>query len=298
MNELITLNDLHAQARRVFEGLDISEATRKDYEYRIKHFLDFADDHKGPDSFLLYKRSLAERGDLSVSTKNKMLASARIFLKELHRRGTVPVDITSGVKGFSQSRKHKREGINEKEMTRLSDHLRGLDPTPKSSRLKAVLALLVYQGLRQIEAVRLDVGDIDLIAKRAMIRGKGRDDKEPIDLHPATVKVLGEYMRTCRIADGPLFRSESNHGKGGRLTTRGLRDLVKTVFKGLDIDRTVHGTRHYFTTRLIKAYGGDLLTVAQYTRHRSLEMLQVYNDAVKREADLPRYYSTFDNVGF
>jgi hypothetical protein len=47
---------------------------------------------------------------------------------------------------------------------------------------------------------------------------------------------------------------------------------------------------------MVKHYGGDLLTVAHYTRHRSLEMLQVYNDAINAEADLPRYYDAFKGV--
>jgi len=33
-------------------------------------------------SFLEFKRALAERTDLAVSTKNKYLATAKIFLKE------------------------------------------------------------------------------------------------------------------------------------------------------------------------------------------------------------------------
>jgi len=41
-----------------------------------------------------------------------------------------------------------------------------------------------------------------------------------------------------------------------------------------------------------------LLEVAQYTRHKSLEMLQVYNDNIKRQADLPRYYEAFSGVSF
>ena len=41
---------------------------------------------------------------------------------------------------------------------------------------------------------------------------------------------------------------------------------------------------------------GDLLTVAHYTRHRNLEMLQVYNDQLNAEQDLPRYIEAFEGV--
>jgi hypothetical protein len=49
---------------------------------------------------------------------------------------------------------------------------------------------------------------------------------------------------------------------------------------------------------LIKSYKGDLLEVARYTRHSGLEMLQVYNDSIKKEADLPRFYGAFEGVSF
>jgi integrase/recombinase XerC len=93
-----------------------------------------------------------------------------------------------------------------------------------------------------------------------------------------------------------LFVGYTNNSK--RLTTGGLRVIVDRVLKSRGICKTVHGFRHYFTTKLIEAYGGDLLIVAQYTRHRSLEMLQVYNDGIKRQADLPRFYQTFGGIKF
>ena len=83
-----------------------------------------------------------------------------------------------------------------------------------------------------------------------------------------------------------------------RLTTRGVRLIVKEFLSELHIEKSTHGFRHYFTSTLIRAYKGDLLEVARYTRHRSLEMLQVYNDNINRQADLPRYYQTFEGVGF
>lgn len=140
--------------------------------------------------------------------------------------------------------------------------------------------------------------DIDLIVKAAFIRGKGEEDKELIYLHPKTVKHLKDCLKTNMVKDGPLFVSQSNNSKNKRLTTRGLRLIIKKVLNDLEIDKSVHGFRHYFTTILIKNYKGDLLEGAQYTRHKSLEMLQVYNDNIRQEADLPRYYRAFRGVSF
>ncbi len=183
-------------------------------------------------------------------------------------------------------------------MSKLTEAVKELPDTPQNARLKAILSLLVFQGLRQIEITRLDVKDVDFISKTAFIQGKGQDDKEPINLHPEAVKALQNYLKSNGIADGALFTSQSNNSKNKRLTTRAIRDIIKETLNALGIEKTTHGFRHYFTTTLIKTYKGDLLEVAQYTRHKSLEMLQVYNDNIKREADLPRFYRAFSGVKF
>lgn len=295
--QALTIEDTRDKASKVFDLLDVSEATRKDYKYRIGLFLDFTGERGfNRNSFLEFKRSLAERTDLAVATKNKYLATAKIFLKEANRQGFLPADITQNIKTFSQSKKHKRDGLNDEEMSKLTTAIKELPETPTNARLKAILSLLVFQGLRQVEIIRLDVRDIDFISKTAFIQGKGRDDKEPIYLHPETTKAIQGYLKGNRIADGALFVSQSNNNKNQRLTTRAIRDIVKKTLNDLGIEKTTHGFRHYFTTTLIKTYKGDLLEVAQYTRHKSLEMLQVYNDNINRKADLPRYYQAFSGV--
>ena len=293
----LTVNEPREQAERAFDLLDISESTRQDYKYRIGLFIDFMEENGlNHNTFLEFKRALADRTDITVSTKNKYLATAKIFLKEANRQGALPVDITQNVKTFSQNKKHKRDGLNDEEIERLTNAMKELPRTPQNTRLKAILSLLVFQGLRQVEVVRLNVKDIDFISNVAYIQGKGRDDKEPVNLHPETTRALKAYVKSNKIADGALFTSQSNNSKNKRLTTRGLRGLVKETLDELNIDKSTHGFRHYFTTKLIKTYKGDLLEVAQYTRHKSLEMLQVYNDSIKREADLPRFYQAFDGV--
>ena len=298
-SQALIVNDPQLKAERVFDLLDVSETTRGDYKYRIGLFLDFVK-NKGlnRNSFLEFKRYLGERTDYTIATKNKYLATAKIFLKELNRQGVLPADITQNIKTFSQNKKHKRDGLNDEEISKLTAMLKELVKTQQNTRLKAVISLLALQGLRQIEITRLDVRDIDFVSKTAFVKGKGQDDKEPISLHPGTIKHLREYLKINQIKDGALFTSQSNNHKNKRLTTRALRQLVKKTLNDLGIEKTIHGFRHFFTTTLIKTYKGDLLEVAQYTRHKSLEMLQVYNDNIKKEADLPRYYRAFKEVNF
>ena len=187
-------------------------------------------------------------------------------------------------------------GLTDDDIGKLQSYCSALEPTKANLKLRAIIALFLFQGLPQNEVVRLDVTDINLRDKVALIRGKGRDDKEPVYLHPSTVKVLREYLRLYRFREGPLFRSDSNHCRGGRLTTKSVREIIKRTFHTLQIDGSAHGFRHYFITKLIKSYKGELLTVSKYSRHRSIQMLEVYNDEVIRQEDLPRYYSVFKDI--
>lgn len=299
MKQLADVNSQRISAEKVFDSLDISENTRKEYKYRLGLFLEFINKNLiNSNSYLEFKHYLTNRTDFSTSTKNKYLATAKIFLKELNRAGILPVDVTQNIKTFSQSKQHKRDGLNDEEIEKLVNWLKNLPQSPQNARLKTIISLLTLQGLRQIEIIRLNVNDLDLVAKVAYVQGKGRDDKESVNLHPETVKTLRDYLKTNAVASGALFVSQSNNSRNERLTTRSIRQIVTETLKSLGIDKTTHGFRHYFTTKLIKTYKGDLLEVAQYTRHKSLEMLQVYNDSIKRQADLPKFYSAFEGVSF
>ena len=71
---------------------------------------------KEPSPDTQFKRHLKEREDLPVATKNKYLASARIFFRELKRKWLIPFDITLNIKGFKLGKKHKREDLTKEEM--------------------------------------------------------------------------------------------------------------------------------------------------------------------------------------
>lgn len=295
----LDLDNVMQQAETLFSAMDIADSTREDYLRRLPVFLEFVKSNGlNINTYLEFKRYLGNLPYYSISTKNKYLITARIFLKELNRIGKLPQDITQNIKSFRQNQKHKKDGITEVEMEKIMEAVADMPVNKDSTRLKAVLSLLALQGLRQVEVTRLDVKDIDLVSKTAQILGKGRDDKELINLHPQTVRALKEYMDYCKIKDGALFVSNSGNSKNTRLTTRSIRGMVKELLDSLGIDKTTHGFRHYFTTTLIKTYKGDLTQVSRYTRHKSLEMLQVYNDRIITQKDLPRYYNAFKGVNF
>lgn len=295
--ELINYNDVSQLKNSIFDCIDVTENTRKEYLTRIKHFIHFVKLHGiNANTYLEYKRYLSSIDTLSVSTKNKYLISAKIFIDGLNNLQQFPFQINTKIRGFKQSKLHKKDGLCDEDISKIVDYCSSLEPTIQNLRLKSILSLLIFQGLRQVEITRLNVTDINLKDKTAYIIGKGQDDKELIHLHPSTIKVLKEYLHTNRIREGALFRSGSNFSSGSRLTTKSIREIIKKVLNELNIDGSTHGFRHFFITKLIKSYKGELLTVSKYSRHRSIQMLEVYNDEIIREQDLPRFYNVFSDI--
>ncbi len=279
----------------ILRSLDVSEQTLRDYRCRIDLFIRHTKENGfGPATFIEFKRGLAGRSDLSVSSKNKYLSAAKSFLQELNRWGYVPVDITQKVKSFRQSRGHKVMGLEASDVEAVSEKITELAPTPKNNRLKAFFALLVLQGLRQIEIVRLDVGDLDLKRGTAFIHGKGRDEKEIIYLAPGTVKALNAYLASNGVTYGALFRSMGNR-HSDRLSTMTVNREVKKLFKMAGVEKSVHGIRHFYITNLLKKF--DVRDAIKFSRHKSFDMLLIYDDELDLKEKSRRVFECLPAIG-
>ena len=101
-SEIIRSNRLELLKNEVFGALDVTDATRNEYRVRITHFIRYAETHGiNRNSYLDYKRYLAGIDTFSVSTKNKYLIAAKIFLDGLHRLNLIPQKITDHIRGFT-----------------------------------------------------------------------------------------------------------------------------------------------------------------------------------------------------
>ena len=296
-NKVSNFKITQAQIRFVLSSLDITEETRKDYTTRINYFITYLRTKSLHINTLLeFKEYLKSFSDYSVSTKNKYLIAAKIFLRELYRLQILPVNITVNLKLFKQNKLHKRFGIDSTEAKAIVKYLNALPNNNDGIRIKALIMLLLYQGLRQIELVRINVEDIDIKQSKLLIQGKGNYDKEAINLHPITRSILKMYLSRLDTKSGALFLSNSNNSKGKRLSTKTVRSITKGIFKELNISKTTHGFRHYFTTNLIEKSNGNLSMVSKFTRHKTYEMVQIYNDELITKKNLHGYYRAFNHI--
>ena len=288
--QVLTPVDLSGMFGTVLDQVDISEGTRKTYRYGVKDFLSWNLEGR-LDPFVLrdYKNHLRERTDLTTGTKNLYLSGVRTVLKTLFIHGVLPSDPTKDLKGFKMNRTHKSGPISDDEVTKVFRLVREM----RDRRLLLIYTLLYFQGLRQKECLTIRVEDLDLGNRTLSILGKGRDDRELVDLHPETVRVLNWYLTETGLKSGYLLYSQKN--KSGHMTSRHLSHLLKTVHEKCGLETKGHSWRKVFVSKLIDS-GMDLLTVSQFSRHKSIEMLKVYYDRIDHKKKLPKYYEVFGST--
>jgi integrase/recombinase XerC len=280
-------NNLLEMMERVFDLCDLKEVSKRTYRYGIRDFVTWNPEGKlGPSTLLEYKTYLRGRTDFSPSTKNQYLTGVRTVLRKLHEMGYLDRDYGKGVKGFEVNRRLKKSPITDDEVTKVFTYLQGV----KDRRLILIYNLLYFQGLRQHEVVTLRVEDFDRDTKTLWILGKGKDDREQIDLHPETVRIIDWYLNETGLKSGYLFYSRKR--KSGHITGRHLSLMIQRVHETCGITNTGHGWRKVFVSKLIES-GMDLLTVRSFSRHKSLDMLTVYYDRLDRKKKLPKYYEVF-----
>lgn len=163
----------------------------------------------------------------------------------------------------------------------------------QSPRDYAIINLLVRTGLRTIEAVRANVGDIVYKAGRRvlMIQGKGRDAKDNfVILTDAAYMPIADYLSTRPAVedDAPLFASESNNNAGGRMTTRAVSAIAKHGLKSVGLNNrvfTAHSLRHTTAVNILRA-GGSLEQVQFTLRHANPATTQIYTATLREEQRL------------
>ncbi len=276
-----------------YELCDISENTLKDYRYYLPLFLKYLErEGFNKTSYLNYKRWLKAQTQWTISTKQKYLVSARVWIKQLFKQGVISIDLLEDTKTFKQSTKHKKTGLNDKEIEKLSAYLSEFG----DEKTKAVFGLLIFSGLRSQEVCDIDVEDLTLndIQSSVMICSKGSDDKERVLILNKTVRLLNDYLRKQKLKSGALFLSKN--GKK-RITTRGLRRLVDRVFDKLEITSSTHGLRHWFVSNQVKK-NDNLLEIIRWTRHRNISTLMVYYDELSLEKSFDKFSQAFEGISF
>lgn len=144
---------------------------------------------------------------------------------------------------------------------------------PHPTRDRLLLELLYGCGLRVSEAVGLNLEDIDHGARWLRIRGKGRKERQT-PFGSKAAEALNAWLATRPAADSTAVFL--NH-RGGRLTDRGARNIVKfyATYAAGDSSIHPHTLRHAFATHLLSD-GADLRAIQELLGHARLSTTQKY----------------------
>lgn len=235
---------------------------------------------------LEYKDSLQSEG-LSSLTISSYITSVRKFYEWAEAYKLYP-NIAKGVKTPRRKQAFKKQHLTDEKSGELLSHFKSL-----SLRDYAIVNLILRTGLRTIEVVRADVGDITFKGNRRVLKvwGKGHDEKDDfVVLSEKAYQPIKDYLQTRKGAKSgePLFTSTSHNNLGGRLTTKTISSLCKDGLRAIGMDGnefTAHSLRHTTAVAILK-HGGQITDVQSVLRHTSPVTSQIYTESVKEELRL------------
>lgn len=195
--------------------------------------------------------------------------------------------IREAISRLEDSLEGRRE-ITDEEIRRIESHYKGI-----ALRDFAIVNLLLRTGLRTIEVVRADVGDITFRGNRRvlLIWGKGHTEKDSfVVLTDEAYKPIRAYLDTRKGAKAgdPLFISTSRRNGGERLTTRTISGICKEGLREIGLDGkefTAHSLRHTTAVEILK-HGGAITDVQTVLRHTSPVTSQIYTESIAEELRL------------
>jgi len=214
-------------------------------------------------------------GACAPATWNRHVATARSFVAFCRRRGWLAADVVVGVDRRREPADRTRAipYVQLERLWRRSD---------VAVREKALWRLLYETAARASEVLSLDVGDVDLENRRAVVRSKG-GDLELLHFQTGSARLLPRLI--AGRTSGPVFLTDRRPAPGrapatvdvcpvtgrARLSYRRAEEIFRKTSGGW----TLHQLRHSAITHLAEDNVGLALLMAK-SRHTSLRSLQRY----------------------
>ncbi len=268
--------------------------TRRAYKIDIEEFTHFIGIHTPHEmrtvtrAHVLAWRTDLERRELAPSTIRRKLSALASLFDHLCESNTVTHNPVAGVK-------RPKAGTNEGSTPALGDkEARDLLKKPDTGTLKgkrdtAILATLLYHGIRREELTNLKVKDLHT-RKGVMhfkIIGKGNKIRY-IPIHPQALRLIDEYLEDAGHRDdgkGPLFRPVKNHVTGRldkALHPNSIYTAIVKPYAGLG----VHSLRATAATNALD-HEADIAKVQQMLGHANISTTKLYDRRTSKPEDSP-----------
>lgn len=168
-------------------------------------------------------------------------------------------------------------------------------------RNSAIVSLLWDTGARNGEIMALDVDDLDLENKKALIKTEKAKTRRPLreifwtdKTNQLLIRWLAErdkFSRRIQLRDPnalflSLYNSGSQKTKGYRFRTSGVCEMLRSYSNkaGLEVRLNAHSMRHYMGRTIIEK-GGSNSDVTNILGHSCIESSMVYTMMYGKQAE-------------
>lgn len=272
---------------------DVKPVTQKTYDKAVQSFVTFLKDNgiaqPTRENVIGYRETLLANG-YKTSTARLYMTVVKKFFRWLSSKMIYP-NVADGVKlpelGAEGTNEHAHDALSLEEAKAAINSFSGKDE--KTLRDKCIMALMLNLGLRSVEVIRLDIGDIE--KRRGMwfikIYGKARAGKvDSVQLSDPVKAMIDEYLsvRPAGKKGTALFISTAMRNRGQRLQTQTVSRLAKKVFANIGVvsERiTCHSCRATAVTLMLSA-GVPIREVQKVMRHRSTATTEIYANDISR----------------
>ncbi len=219
--------------------------------------------------------SLSEQG-MRPATIARKLAALRGFHRFLMMEGDAAEDPTR----FAET---PRARMGFPKALDVHETIRLVEAPPTDTKLgirdRAMLETLYGTAVRVSELVGLDLSDLELEDRFALVNGKGNKQRLVL-LGRSAIEAIEVYLpirsELCSGKEDPgaVFLN----ARGGRLTRQGIFGIVRKHALGVGIPKeriSPHVLRHSAATHMVEG-GADLRTVQEILGHASVSTTQVY----------------------
>jgi integrase/recombinase XerD len=283
-----------------------SRKTKKAYKIDVEEFRAFAGLSEPTQlraitrAHVIAWRKDMERRCLSGATIRRKLSALSSLFDYLCERNAVNGNPVDGVKRpAANGNEGSTPALGDAQARKLLDA--PSSKTLKGARDRAILATLLYHGMRREELCNLCVKDIHTRQGVVHFRIKGKREKiRFIPAHAMAQRLIGEYLARAGHAsetDGPLFRPIKNNRTGtlerpldpgsvyrNIVRKYGLETGISAEVNGL----CVHSLRATAATNAL-SHESDIAKVQEWLGHANVSTTRLYDRRKSKPEDSPTF---------
>jgi len=283
-----------------------NEQTRRAYKNDVTEFSGYIGIQSPEEMRLVTRahviawREQIETRELAPATVRRKLSALSSLFDYLCEKNAVTHNPVNGVKRpMANSNEGTTPALSDSQARRLLDAPAA--DTLKGKRDRAILAALLYHGMRREELCKLKVKDLQSREGIVHLRIHGKGSKiRFVPLHPMAQRLIEDYLIEAGHNDdlkGPLFRPVRNNRTGelnrplnpnsvyrNILRKYGAAAGVSTEVNGL----CVHSLRATAATNAL-SHDADISKVQEWLGHANVSTTRLYDRRKTRPEESPTF---------